>query len=259
MTLKDIVDQLWRPLTVVPLVLGGLATHLWQRYLNRLAAFRWTAMHTHIAVSGDHPHFGKVEVLWNGSPTKNLHFCTIELENESSRDFSDVEIRIVYADGSQIYGEGQLSGTTQFMPWTKRYVAEVDALTKAEAHKADPAVHNALARREYVIPVFNRGTRFFITYLVNSPVEAPYVNVTLDHVGVRAYQRPQRPNMLYGVWQTYAAVVGLLAALIITVVTSLLTRRIWLVATITFTVAAVGSLLGAGIIRAWRWIVRVVG
>jgi hypothetical protein len=43
------------------------------------------------------------------------------------------------------------------------------------------------------------------------------------------------------------------------VVKSLLMSRIWLVATVSFTVAAVGSLLGASIIRAWRWIVRAIG
>lgn len=243
---------------MVFLGLGALASQVWLRYLGRLSAFRWSAWHNRLAISGEDPQLGKVEVLWNGLAVKHLQFCNIEIENESSRDFSNVAIRFWYTDGTEILSETQLSGTTQFMPWTTRYNDAVAKATEVPEDKRDSGVvHNLLARREYVVPVFNRGTRFTITNVVSSAGDGPVVHVACDHEGVRLYERPQRP-MVFGVVQTQATWIGVFAAVLVTVGVAYFTNRTWLIASVAFITAAFGQLLGAGIVHAKRWVARTI-
>lgn len=154
MDFTELVRRLWDPVsTPVLLAAGGLAAHLWQRYLKRLAVFRWSAWHSRLAIAGTDPNIGRIDVLWNDNPVQNLLFCNIEVENESSQDFTNVEVKLWYSDGTTFLGQGSLYGTTQFLPWATRYGAMVNTLltTPPEQHAADD-VHYVLTHREYTIP-----------------------------------------------------------------------------------------------------------
>ena len=69
---------------------GAFAHHLWARYRGRLSALRWTVRYQPMAFATDDFGWGKVEILYNGQPTKNLHIVGIELQNASSHDLEDL-------------------------------------------------------------------------------------------------------------------------------------------------------------------------
>jgi hypothetical protein len=260
MTAGDLVKALSNPVSaIVYLALGGVGVQLWRRYLTRLATFRYSVLHTRLANAAEDPRLGTVEVLWNKLPVRNLHFCTIEFENESSRDFSNVVIRIAYPEGTRILAEGQVSGSTQYIPWTDHYRHQIAAMSETEEAERDQVqVELLLARREYVIPIMNRGMKFSATWLVSSDNADPTVFVACDHLGVRLYERPQRPMML-GVVQMHAAWLGTLAALLLTIAVTMGTKRLAIVVPVAFLSAGFAPHLGALIIHVKRWSVRAIG
>jgi hypothetical protein len=262
MSLTEILNRLWDPVsTPVLLAFGAIAARLWQKFLTRLGRFRWSVWHTRVAVAGDHPHVGTIAVSWNGTAVNHLQMCSVELENESGQDFTTVEVKFSYDDGTEFRGEGTVYGTMQFLPWAPHYaavLAQLNSVPFAEQSSNDRQF--VLTHREYTIPVFNRGARFNMTFLVEPPgIDAPRLHVSCDHPGVRLYQRSEGRPTLWGVVQTHAAWIGLTVGAGVTIVVSLLTTRTWVVATTAFVLAAFALQTGAALVRTKRWIVKTIG
>lgn len=150
MAWSDFVNAVWDPVkTSVGLAAGGLAAHLWQRYLNRLAPFRWSVSYGQIAVAGATPEIGRIDVLWNDTPVTNLQFCYIELENESGRDFTDVEVKFLFNDGTTFLGQGSLQGTAQFWPRTAHFQQRIEQLLATPENQRPQAELDMLMGRWY--------------------------------------------------------------------------------------------------------------
>ena len=65
--------------------------------------------------------------------------------------------------------------------------------------------------------------------------------------------------MVFGVVQTHATRIGLIAAVLVTLIVASLTHRTGVVATVAFISGAFGQLWGAAIIHAKRWMVKTIG
>jgi len=253
--------SIWDPIkTPLATAAGIVGSQLWKRYLNRMAVFRWSASHQPVATSSVSRTFGRIEVSWNGDQVRAIQLCEIELENESSRDFSNVEVKFAYADGTKFLGEGSQRGTNQILPFTARYQTELARLQAIPAADRDQdEIDRFLALREYVIPVFNRGSRIVFTFAVlHVSDQTPQVTVGCDHLGVRLVHRPERP-MTFGVVQLHAVWVGLAVAVLASVAVYAMTANTAIVATAAFILAAFGQLIGAGVIHLKRRIVRAIG
>src|SRR5688500_9793677 len=81
----------WVPFIGLP-VAGAVAKHLWDRYRGRLATLRWTVTYQAMAFATEDFGWGKVELLYNGSPAHNLHMAYVQLQNASSRDLANLRV-----------------------------------------------------------------------------------------------------------------------------------------------------------------------
>lgn len=266
MALSDVVNAVWDPLKYLgAIVVGGFGRYFWERYDKRLAPFRWSVSYNHVAIAGADPAFGTIEVRWNNTPVTNLQFCNIEFENESGRDFQDVEVKFWFQDGTRIHGLGTLQNTAQEFPYTASFQRRLDAVfaAAAAAHGARPAVpdleiNQLFGRREYRIPVFNRGAQFAITFLVHpGGAGQPNLEVYCDHPGVRLLHRAQRP-MYLGVPQAQAGWVGLVTAIFLSFGVAQLSDKTAVVAAAAFLFAAFAAEIGAGLIHLKRRISRAI-
>ena len=77
---------------------GGVVTLLLFRIAKKRGKFSYFVHHNRIAMSADDLVFGNVQVTWNQEPVANLFLSTVELKNDSLKDFEDVVVKVFTND-----------------------------------------------------------------------------------------------------------------------------------------------------------------
>ena len=241
-------------------VLGAVVVQLWRQYLQRMVTVRWSVTYETLAAGGESPAWGHIEILHNSQPVGNLiQWCRVEIENESgSRDLSNVVVRLEYDHGTAAFlnGGGALEGSNKPLPLAPSFSAEIDYYLATP--EPDRKANDFYRRREYLIPVMNRGVKAIALFLVIPTASNPTLHVHCDHLNVRFKHRLERP-MTYGVVQKHAGVTGLGIGIMVAVALALSLTNIWAAVFVALMVGAYGPLLGVAVIRVWRWLVRAIG
>ena len=73
---------------------GFLLSQLTTKIANRRALFTYSVHHSRVGISTDDVIFGSVRVTYNGNPVSNLFSSTVELVNQSMRDFENITVRL---------------------------------------------------------------------------------------------------------------------------------------------------------------------
>ena len=261
--MMEFLEVVWanRLATAVSAVGGALAIHLWHRYLQRMVTLRWSVTHETLAMGGDNPTWGRIEILHNGQPVGNLlQWCRVEVENESgSHDLENVTVRLQYdsAGTTILNGGGSLEGSDQWLPLSTSFADEVNRYL-AKSPDDQPASLDLHRRRAFRIPVLNRGAKAIFLFLVRPDVPNPTLQVYCEHLHVRIKHRPERP-MVFGVVQSHASWTGLSFASVIAVVLAMTLTNIWAAVFIALLLGTFGQLFGVAVIRGWRRLVRAIG
>ena len=241
-------------------VLGALVHQLWRQYLQRMVTVRWSVTHETLAAGGENPTWGNVEIRYNGAPAGNLlQWCRVEIENESgSRDLSNVVVSLQYDQPEPVIlsGGGSLEGSNQWFFWTPMFAAE--AARYSDLPDTDRPPTDLFRRRDFVIPVLNRGAKAIFLFLVRPNISNPTLRVRCDHLSVRFKLRPTRP-MILGVVQAHARWTGLVVGSLIAVVLAMSLTNIWFAVSGALLVGWFGQLLGVAVICGWRRFVRAIG
>lgn len=242
--------------TVIALpILGALGQHLWTRYRNRLAELRWTATYTPMAFATEDFGWGRVEIKYDGHPTKNLHVVKVQLQNASSRDLSDLALGFFADTGTRVLrAGGQLRGAVEPFMFTDKHVADLDSVVQGRI--VGPLVDLVLQRAAFRVPVLNRsGVAEFQLLTSREDHQQPVISVVLNHVGARLTHQPLAPETL-GVRQAQAALVALFTAGFI--ITGLVLAGIGTVplGIVSWFLGAFGLYVGAVVVRFTRGILR---
>jgi hypothetical protein len=229
-----------------------------------MAVLRWQAHHYPLGLSSQTSSFGQITVLYQGNPVRNLYATVIDVQNPTYRDLTDLELNAVFHDGCAIYaGEAQVEGSEKTLLLAPSYVALLNAYTTmAPTDPKRPDLAKAVAtRRDFQVPVFNRGKTLRVVLVVESVSGAqPVVNLSSDHAGVKLiFRGPQ--VLVLGVERPLAAAVGIAvgAALIVAASAYLFDAASTVSALLFFAVGCFVAALGAGVVRAARWLFRVLG
>lgn len=75
--------------------LGGIiVTVITQYLLNKRALFTYRVFHNLVGLSAENAIYGCVKVTWNDNPVSHLYVSTVELTNQSMKDFHSVFMRV---------------------------------------------------------------------------------------------------------------------------------------------------------------------
>lgn len=185
---------------------GAILTHLWERFVRRITVLRYNVLHQNLALTGNDPRFGSIEVLHNKMPVTSLYLSTVTISNDSSRDITDLTIEAQSDDSSIIllaYGINKSS--LKHIYFTDKYSK---SLTDAKPEYIDAV----LRYRDFVIPVLNRGSIVELSLLITNTTvpHQPFVAVTCDHPGVKMRFQPAPPQKLFNESQSLSALIGIL-------------------------------------------------
>ncbi len=254
--MRDILNNSWVFAAVAGLA-GAILTILVQRVLNKRGLFTYSVFHNRVAMSAEDAVFGSVKVTWNENPIANLYISTIELRNESLRDFQGVTLRVWTTTTSLLTERAEVLGTTHALAWTPDFANKLAVPHGQQASQEQLSL--VYGQRDYSVPTMNRGAAIRLTFL-NAAKNAEVPNIWLDalHPGVRLKYRVV-PQQFLGVPQPAAALAGTLLGLVVVPVIVTAFGTPWVAATLAFFYGVIVLLPGALLLKFWRWTRDMVG
>jgi hypothetical protein len=259
----SLLQRLLDPLpAAVWAIAGWVLAQFWRRYRARIVVLTWEAQHQALAVSTQDARFGTIQVLYNGEQVHNLFFTRIAVQNQSNADLTDLDLNIVFNDGTTIFiAHGAVEGSANALPFAEPFASEADRFMKLPADDPNrPAIAaGLLRRRDFRVPVLNRRGSLTIGMLVQAPPgKQPFVHLASDSRGVRLqFQVPQ--HLIFGVERKLAALTGLLLGILIIAGLIISPMPAASAALAAFAVGCATAALGAGIVRGVRWLLRILG
>lgn len=207
---------------------GILAAVIVQQILNRRGVLSYFVQHQSLGISAEDSTFGNVKITWNDSPVSNLYLSTIELVNESSKDLQNVHVK-AYSDDTILLTEfPHLVGTTECIKYSPAY--QQDLYVPPGDSPTDRQLELYRKRREYIVPVMNRGQVVRFQYLNTSKTpEQPHIWIDLVHPGiVLKFRQPQ--TQVLGVPQPWASLAGAIAGIVFATILYTYSPFTWLTA-----------------------------
>ena len=245
----------WAKLVALPLI-GAFAKHLWDRYRNRLSTLRWTASYQAMAFATEDTGWGKVELLYDGSPAQNLHMAYVQLQNASSRDLSNLRIDLIANENTTVLrSAGALRGGANAFRFSDDYSHIIQLAGEDKLPEQDRGFW--LRRSSFAVPVLNRGaTADFKLLLARFDYATPSVTLANEHQGVRVLHEPP-VEMTLGVRVGQAIVVGIVTG----IGTAFLAYYLgmdprWLIV-LAWVLGAIAQHIGATVVRVGRWLMTL--
>ena len=231
--------------------LGGiLAAVIIQQILSRRSVLSYFVNHLKVGTSADDKTFGSVQITWNGEQVPNLFLSTVELRNESSRDLQNVIVK-TYSNDTLLLSEfPKLIESTYFIKYSPDYEKTIAVAAGASPSQQQRDIHGQ--RREYMVPVLNRGQGVRFQYLnISKSGQQPNIWLDIVHPGiVLKFSKPQ--NQMFGVPQPKAALVGVLLGLLFATLLYAYCPYTWVIAFGSLFFGLIAQVPGAFLIRAFR-------
>ncbi|MDQ8176972.1 MAG: hypothetical protein P3A58_06330 [Gemmatimonadota bacterium] len=229
---------------------GGLVTVIVSRVIGKRGLFTYNVWHDRVAVATDDAAFGSVRVLWGEQQVANLFLSTVELRNESLRDFTNVTARVWSPTSNLLTERSEIAGTTHSLHWTEEYAALLALPPGVDATDTQLRLWNS--QRDYNIPTMNRGqvVRISILNSVRGP-GIPELTLEILHPGVRVKFRAV-PQVFLGVPQPAAALTGTISGLVVVPLVASLVQSPLAAAVLAFVYGVVVLIPGALILRLAR-------
>lgn len=221
-----------------------------QAILGKRGLFTYNVWHNRVAVSAEDSAFGTVQVTWNDKPVTNLYISTVELRNESFRDYQDVAVKVWSSTTLLLTEQTELVGTTSVLRWTSPFSESLAIAPGADATAEQLALIHA--QREFLVPTMNRGQVVRLTFLnAATTQDGPSIWLDVVHPGVRAKFRTVAQQFM-GVPQPAAALVGSLFGIVVVVLISQLVQSPAVAATLGLVYGITVLVPGALTLKAWR-------
>lgn len=239
-------------LSLITFVLGIFIKGIWDKFKKRIICLRYTVWHQYLGASVDDTRFGSLKLLYNDNPIKSLYMSNIYLTNESEQDLSGLEINIICDQGSAIlisYGKNR--GSLKELTFADEYNTVL-------LEQKPGNMGYIFGRRDYKVPVLNRGDKVDFTLLTtNFKGLQPVLTVSCDHPGVKIKYGNVLPK-LFGEPQAQSAWIGSLAALLLCMPIIVFIKS----KTIAVLVAAItclfAILLGIVLIKFWKLLTKIL-
>jgi hypothetical protein len=238
--------------------LGGIAiTVFTQQLLNRRGRFRYSVTHTRVGVSTDDAIFGSVKVTWNNNLIANLFLSTVDLVNESMRDYENVIVKTFSNDTDLLTERTEVVGTTHFLKWTDEFAKELEVTPGQQPTQAQVSLYRR--ERNYLIPTMNRGQAIRFTFLNAAKTQnQPTLWLDIVHKGVKLHYGIAH-NKIFGVSQPTAGYVGLMIGIIFVGIVISLSHTVWISCVISLAYGLFAQIFGAITLKVWRWLQNLFG
>ncbi|HCO93726.1 MAG TPA: hypothetical protein DIU00_07225 [Phycisphaerales bacterium] len=252
------------PLVValVSLIVGSLLTILVSHLRNKSGVLGYTVVWNRIGISADDNVFGSVRVHWKEHQVRNLFVYTIEIENLATSDYENIDLHFYSGDDTVILSERTaVVDEPRIVHWSPEFQ---ERLCVPDGHQpTEIQFHEYNHKREYRVPVLNRGQKLNFTFLCTKPNDDldPGIFLSTISKGIRL-KRLRTPYVIlkpvFGVPIPVALARGLVISLVVVIFCSLLIKKVWLASVISMVVGLTGQIFGAIVYRFERFVKNAI-
>ena len=192
-------------LAIVAALLGIIGTIIAQRWLNRRSLFTYSVFHSQIGLSAEDAIYGSVQITWNGNLVNRLYLSTIDLTNQSAKDFESVMVR-VFTDNTVLLTQKTIVVGTRVVEFADEYKQQIAVGEEGLPTEYQIDLHSR--NRDYIVPTMNRGQTIRFEFLnAAESDEEPQIWLDVLHKGVNCKFRLWQ-DQFKGVPQPTAVLVG---------------------------------------------------
>jgi hypothetical protein len=246
-------------ISIISGIVGAAIAAVAAKLNGRRASLRYSTRADRVALSAEDPIFGSVRVTLENAPVRNLHTVLVEVENTSSRDFEDVDLKVYTDGGTHLLNERtSVVGTPYIVEWSdefKRALAVAPGSAAPATNQLDIYWHS----REYRLGVFNRGQLLQFSYLCTRPQDdmppTAFVGTRLKGARLR---RQEQSSLVYGVPLQAALYRGLGIACTTVALCGVLLRNAWAASAVSMAVGLSAQLCGVLLYKAERWLRNLI-
>ena len=199
--------------TTISLIITGivsLAIGIYlEKFKNRLTFIKYRIFFQPLATSNENEYWGNIEVYYNGSKSNHLNFATIELINDSNKDFQDVIIDVWVDKDTFIKGQNGFYSDTgkSILMENNHYIGltetikqnseDISKRQKNPNHITPVKLQNDIvyyqSNVKFHLPVFNRKSDIKFNILVgNEKANQPIFGIDIKHKGLKVIKQDDK-------------------------------------------------------------------
>ncbi|QES93102.1 hypothetical protein F0358_10490 [Empedobacter brevis] len=208
------------PITISLTVTGVISLFIGvylEKFKNKLTYVKYKINYQPLATSNYNSSWGDIEVLFNGKSTFHLNFVTINVINDSNKDFQNLYLDLWVDENSSINGHNAYYDESRksILLENSHYSGLVNTLEKAKLYSEKNDNSNYpqdlldlmkyyQKNQKYFLPILNRKTSITINVLVsNNDNGLPVLNVDIKHLGLKLieaedeYEKQNKEGRMY--------------------------------------------------------------
>ena len=230
---------------------GGIVVSvITQNWMNRRSLFTYYVSHNQIGLTTDDEVYGSVKVTWNDNLVARLYLSTVELINESTKDFEFISVRIFTNNSLLLTQRAELSETTRNLDFTEEYKEEIYVPDGEQPTNHQLDLYRS--RRDYLIPTMNRGQKVRFELLNAAKTEEePTIWLEILQKGINCKIRVAH-ELFMGVPQPMAALVGSVVGFVAIIFILLFTSNLWVAGILSYVIGLTVLVPGAFVIKIYR-------
>jgi hypothetical protein len=179
--LKVIFENQYSRETIIALVCA-LIGFILSKLTSKMAVVTYNVSTSKLGETANNNIHGKIEVRHRDQVLPNFYFSNIIIHNSSTQDLENIPILFFVGDGILILSDFiRYTNAVKTIPYSSDY----DEISK------NPNNNLFFSRREYLIPVLNRGqsinVELTLTHLPN--ISFPYIRASMVHKGSKLVER----------------------------------------------------------------------
>ncbi len=228
-------------------VAGVLLTVIAQYLLDKRGVFSYQVFHNRVGLSAEDTIYGSVKVTWNDNPVSHLYLSTVQVTNQSMKDYESVVVRVFSNNTTLLTQRTEIVGTTRLIDFTEEYKNKITVPDGSQPTEEQYELFRR--RRDYLVPIMNRGQilRFELLNAAYSE-EQPAIWLDILHKGVICKFQIIK-NQVFGVPQSQAALIGSVIGIIGVVFVIVLVDNLTIAAVLSFLIGWLVLVPGAFAIK----------
>lgn len=234
-------------LTLAGTFIGVIVTKLF----SRMSLVTYSVSTSKMGETTNNTIHGKIEVRHKDQLLPNFYFSRIKIQNISNADLEQIRLLFYVGDGVLILSDFiRYEKEVRLIPYTNEYKAIL----------ADPQNPLLFSRREYDIPILNRGQSILLELtLTHRPnVGFPYLHASMVHKGAKLIEKPYTLEF-FGVSIRRTLPWAIILGIVLYIFVSSTLMNPWLSGGILIVYGFFGQLLAAVLIKSIDKMARKLG